>query len=66
MQLSSNSSGTIGKIMVMSPVTRVANDVFQSHSVLTKIISNPSSGAVYVLGYDDKNSRLFILKPGLP
>jgi hypothetical protein len=66
MQLSSNSSGPIGKIMVMNPVTGVANDVYQSHSVLSKIISNPSSGAVYVLGYDDKNSRLFILKPGLP
>jgi hypothetical protein len=50
----------------MNPVTGIANDVYQSHSVLSKIISNPSSGAVYVLGYDDKNSRLFILKPGLP
>jgi hypothetical protein len=66
MQLSSNNSGAIGKIMVMNPVTGIANDVYQSHSVLSKIISNPSSGAVYVLGYDDKNSRLFIFKPGLP
>jgi hypothetical protein len=52
--------------MVMNPITGVAKDVYQSQSVLSKIISNPSSGTVYVLGYDDENSRLFILKPKLP
>jgi hypothetical protein len=65
-QLASNSSDPIGKLTVMNPVTGVAKDVYQSHFALSKIISNPSSGTVYVLGYDDENSRLFILKPQLP
>lgn len=65
-QLTSNSSEPISKLMVMNPIAGVANDVYQSQSVLSKIIANPSSGTVYVLGYDDENSRLFILKPQLP
>jgi hypothetical protein len=65
-QLASNSSDPIGKLMAMNPITGVANDVYQSHFGLSKLISNPSSGTVYVLGYDDENSRLFILKPQLP
>ena len=65
-QLTSNSSEPISKLIVMNPITGVANDVYLSQSVLSKIISNPSSGTVYVLGYDDENSRLFIFKPHLP
>jgi hypothetical protein len=62
-QLTSNSSGPISRVIAMNPLTGVANDVYQSQSVLSKIISNPSSGTVYVLGYDDKNSKLFMLQP---
>lgn len=64
-QLTPNSSEPVGKLMVMNPTTGVANVIFQSDAALTKAISNPSSGTVYVLGYDDKNSKLFILKPQL-
>jgi hypothetical protein len=65
-QLASNSYDPIGKLMAMNPITGVAKDVYQSYFGLSKLISNPSSGTVYVLGYDDENSRLFILKPQLP
>jgi DNA-binding beta-propeller fold protein YncE len=64
-QLTPNSSEPIGKLMVMNPTTGVANVIFQSEAALTKTITNPSSGTVYTLGYDDKNSKLFILKPQL-
>ena len=64
-QLTPNSSESIGKLIVMNPTTGIANVIFQSDATLTKAISNPSNGTVYVLGYDDKNSKLFILKPQL-
>jgi hypothetical protein len=64
MQFSSNSSSPASRIIAMNPLTGAANDVYQTHAVLSKILSNPSSGLVYVLGYDDdNNSKLFILKP---
>jgi hypothetical protein len=63
MQFSSNKSGSVGKLIALDPKTGVIDRVFESEAVLGKILSDPSTGIVYVLGYDNSKAKLFVIKP---
>ena len=63
MQFSSNKSGSVGKLIALDPKTGVIDQVFESEAVLGKVLSDPSTGIVYVLGYDNSKAKLFIIKP---
>lgn len=63
MHFSPDSSNSVSRLAAVDPKTGVIRHVYEIQDGLSKVESNPSTGAVYILGYDDSHAKLFILKP---
>jgi hypothetical protein len=60
--LSKNSNATKSTAIAVNTTNNIINK-FETDFIVDNIIANPSTDQAYLLGYDGKNSKLFILKP---
>jgi len=60
--LSKNSNATKSTAIAVNMTNKIINK-FETDFIIDNIIANPSTDHVYLLGYDGKNSKLFIVKP---
>ena len=63
MQLTKANSGSVSKVIGLDTLSGKYHTVFETDATLTDVISDPSSGIVYVLGSDANNSKLYLLHP---
>jgi YVTN family beta-propeller protein len=60
--LSKNSNTTKSTALAVNMTNNIINK-FETDFIVDNIIANPSTDQVFLLGYDGKNSKLFIIKP---
>jgi hypothetical protein len=59
--LSKNSNSTKSIAIAVNMTNNILNK-FETNFIVDNIIINPSTDQAYLLGYDGKNSKLFIVK----